>query len=83
TTDMLRAFGARYGFDVTVVDLLNSGGVAVSSTAIRDALRSGDPCQARDMLGHWHRIEGPVIHGEKQGRTLGYPTANMSLDGLH
>lgn len=83
TTDMLRAFGARYGFDVTVVDLLNSGGVAVSSTAIRDALRSGDPRQARDMLGHWHRIEGPVIHGEKRGRTLGYPTANMSLDGLH
>jgi riboflavin kinase/FMN adenylyltransferase len=83
TTDMLRAFGARYGFDVTVVDLLNSGGVAVSSTAIRDALSSGDPRQARDMLGHWHRIEGPVIHGEKRGRTLGYPTANMSLDGLH
>ncbi|MGB3408878.1 MAG: riboflavin kinase, partial [Jannaschia sp.] len=34
-------------------------------------------------LGHWHRIEGPVLHGEKRGRTLGYPTANMGLDGLH
>jgi riboflavin kinase / FMN adenylyltransferase len=35
------------------------------------------------MLGHWHRIEGEVIHGEKRGRDLGYPTANMSLEGLH
>jgi riboflavin kinase/FMN adenylyltransferase len=35
------------------------------------------------MLGHWHRIEGPVLHGEKRGRELGYPTANMSVDGLH
>jgi len=35
------------------------------------------------MLGHWHRIEGPVIGGEQRGRTLGYPTANMSIEGLH
>jgi riboflavin kinase/FMN adenylyltransferase len=35
------------------------------------------------MLGHWHRIEGPVLHGEKRGRELGYPTANMALEGLH
>jgi riboflavin kinase/FMN adenylyltransferase len=35
------------------------------------------------MLGHWHRIEGEVIHGEKRGRALGYPTANMSVAGLH
>jgi riboflavin kinase/FMN adenylyltransferase len=35
------------------------------------------------MLGHWHRIVGPVIHGEKRGRTLGWPTANMGLEGLH
>ena len=35
------------------------------------------------MLGHWHRIEGQVLHGDKRGRDLGYPTANMALDGLH
>ena len=35
------------------------------------------------MLGHAHRIDGEVLHGEKRGRALGYPTANMSLDGLH
>ncbi|MFN7175185.1 MAG: riboflavin kinase, partial [Thermaurantiacus tibetensis] len=38
---------------------------------------------AAAMLGHWHRIEGEVLHGEKRGRELGYPTANMSVDGLH
>ena len=38
---------------------------------------------AAAMLGHWHRIEGEVIHGEKRGRELGYPTANMSIAGLH
>ena len=35
------------------------------------------------MLGHWHRIEGPVIQGDQRGRELGFPTANMSIDGLH
>jgi riboflavin kinase/FMN adenylyltransferase len=35
------------------------------------------------MLGHWHRIEGRVITGDQRGRELGYPTANMSIDGLH
>ena len=35
------------------------------------------------MLGHWHRIEGEVIHGEKRGRELNFPTANMSVAGLH
>jgi len=35
------------------------------------------------MLGHWHRIEGEVLHGEKRGRELGFPTANMSVAGLH
>ncbi|MBX9873542.1 MAG: riboflavin kinase, partial [Beijerinckiaceae bacterium] len=43
----------------------------------------GRPRDAAAMLGHWHRIEGAVLHGEKRGRELGYPTANMSVDGLH
>ena len=80
--DTLKDGGARLGFDVTVADLLG-GETPVSSTAIREALSEGRPGDAARMLGHWHRIEGPVIHGEKRGRTLGYPTANMTLDGLH
>ncbi|MBF9059211.1 bifunctional riboflavin kinase/FAD synthetase [Rhodobacterales bacterium HKCCSP123] len=83
TAAMLRDFGARYGFEVTVAELLTAETGAVSSTAIRAALTEGRPRAAADMLGHWHRIEGPVLHGEKRGRELGYPTANMALDGLH
>ena len=79
----LRDGGARLGFDVTVADLLEGPAGEVSSTAIRAALAEGRPRDAAAMLGHWHRIEGPVIHGEKRGRTLGWPTANMSMDGLH
>jgi len=81
----LQAFGADMGFDVTIADLLvaTEGGTPVSSTRIREALSDGRPQDARDMLGHWHRIEGVVEHGHKRGRTLGYPTANMSITGLH
>ncbi|MEM8579023.1 MAG: bifunctional riboflavin kinase/FAD synthetase [Pseudomonadota bacterium] len=79
----LHAFGAEMGFDVTIAPLLEDTGATVSSTAIRAALSAGDPRRAKSMLGHWHRIEGPVIGGEQRGRTLGYPTANMSLEGLH
>jgi riboflavin kinase/FMN adenylyltransferase len=74
--------GARLGFDVTTADLLGDT-TPVSSTAIRIALAEGKPRDAAQMLGHWHRIEGPVLHGEKRGRELGYPTANMSVEGLH
>lgn len=79
----LRALGATLGFDVTIAPLVAMAGIEVSSTAIRKALTEGRPRDAASMLGHWHRIEGEVIHGEKRGRELGYPTANMSVDGLH
>ncbi|MFC3180930.1 bifunctional riboflavin kinase/FAD synthetase [Cypionkella sinensis] len=79
----LQALGQRYGFGVTVADLVKSNGREISSTAIRQALSEGRPRDAAAMLGHWHRIDGEVIHGEKRGRELGYPTANMSVAGLH
>ena len=79
----LRELGARYGFAVTIADLVQTGGRDISSTAIRQALTDGRPRDAAAMLGHWHRIEGEVIHGEKRGRELGYPTANMGVAGLH
>ena len=79
----LVAFGAEMGFGVTIAPLVERGTATVSSTAIREALRDARPRDAASMLGHWHRIEGPVIGGEQRGRELGYPTANMSIDGLH
>lgn len=83
TAQDLVALGARFGFGVTIATLQHSEGQVLSSTAIRAALTEGAMQQAADMLGHWHRIEGPVLHGEKRGRVLGYPTANMSIAGLH
>lgn len=80
--EALREGGARLGFEVTVAELVGEA-EPVSSTAIRAALSEGRPRDAAAMLDHWHRIEGPVLHGEKRGRTLGYPTANLSLEGLH
>lgn len=79
----LRRFGAGMGFGVTIADLVGFGGLEVSSTAIRLALTEGRPRDAATMLGHWHRIEGPVIRGDQRGRELGFPTANMSIAGLH
>ena len=83
TVQDLIAFGEEFGFGVTIAPLMAQGALTVSSTAIRNALSAGNPREAAQMLGHWHRIEGPVIGGEKRGRELGYPTANMSIDGLH
>jgi riboflavin kinase/FMN adenylyltransferase len=80
--DLERLCAAR-GIGTTVAPLVEANGAEVSSTAIRQALAEGRPRDAAAMLGHWHRIEGPVIHGEKRGRELGYPTANMGVDGLH
>jgi len=83
TAETLRALGRDLGFGVTIADLVAEGGAEISSTAIRAALGEGRPRDAAAMLGHWHRIEGAVLHGEKRGRQLGFPTANMGLDGLH
>jgi riboflavin kinase/FMN adenylyltransferase len=71
------------GFGVTIAPLLENTSGQVSSTSIRQALGDGRPHDAAAQLGHWHRIEGPVVGGEQRGRELGYPTANMSMDGLH
>lgn len=79
----LTTLGERFGFTTTIAPLVEIAGREVSSTAIRQALTDGRPRDAADMLGHLHRIEGEVIHGEKRGRELGYPTANMALSGLH
>lgn len=81
-TDLL-VFGQEMGFGVTIAPMLSTPAGRVSSTAIREALTAGRPRIAAEMLGHWHRIEGPVIQGDQRGRDLGYPTANMSIAGLH
>ena len=69
-------------FDVTIAGMKNYNTQVISSTNIRNALAAANPRGAAAMLGHWHRLEGLVTHGEKRGRELGYPTANISIDGL-
>jgi len=83
TAEDLIRFGKDLGFGVTIAPLMEYSEHTVSSTAIRQALSDGRPRDAAAMLGHWHRIEGTVIGGEQRGRDLGFPTANMSIDGLH
>jgi len=79
----LQAFGREFGFRVSTARLVEDRGAEVSSTAIRRKLAEGKPRDAAAMLGHWHRIDGPVLHGDRRGKALGYPTANMSIMDLH
>jgi riboflavin kinase/FMN adenylyltransferase len=71
------------GFGVTIAQMVALDAGEVSSTNIRAALADGRPRVAAEMLGHWHRIVGEVIRGDQRGRDLGYPTANMSIEGRH
>ena len=80
---MLEEYGRKLGFGVTIAPLVEDNKGIFSSTSIRNAITDGRPDDAAHMLGHWYRIEGTVISGDQRGRELGYPTANMSLDGLH
>ena len=80
---ILKDLGADLGFGVSSLELIKSKHGEISSTSIRNLLSEGKPKEAASHLGHWHRIEGPVVGGEQRGRVLGYPTANMELSGLH
>jgi riboflavin kinase/FMN adenylyltransferase len=73
----LESAGERHGFDVDVVELLDTGGI-VSSTRIRELLELGDVSSANTLLGSRYRVSSLVVDGEKRGRALGYPTANLN-----
>jgi riboflavin kinase/FMN adenylyltransferase len=80
TPEFLIDAGKRHGFAVEIVAPLKDGDVPVSSGKIRDALEAGDIARANELLGHTWFVSGEVIHGEKRGRELGFPTANIRLD---
>ncbi|MGW9232572.1 bifunctional riboflavin kinase/FAD synthetase [Pseudorhizobium sp. NPDC055634] len=76
----LMASGKRHGFDVTLVDAFrDENGEVISSSRIRALLAQGDVSAAAGLLGYRFTVEGEVIGGQKLGRTLGFPTANMAL----
>ncbi|MGH6636687.1 MAG: bifunctional riboflavin kinase/FAD synthetase [Gammaproteobacteria bacterium] len=76
---LLCQLGERCGFTVERADTFELDGARVSSTRVRDALASGDLDQARRLLGRNYGISGRVMHGDKRGMSLGFPTVNISL----
>jgi riboflavin kinase/FMN adenylyltransferase len=72
--------GAKHGFAVEIAPPLEDEGRPVSSGTIRAALAAGRVVEAAELLGYPWFVTGTVIHGEKRGRALGYPTANLRLD---
>ena len=76
---MLKEKGKLYGFSVEDTGSYEVAGLRISSTIIRDALGSGDLAQAEKLLGHCYSVCGRVAHGDKRGRTIGYPTANIRM----
>jgi riboflavin kinase / FMN adenylyltransferase len=79
----LKESGPLYGFTVEEIPAQDVDHVAVSSTKIRQALLEGDVKTAKEFLGHDYTLTGKVIHGEKKGHELGYPTANISVESRY
>jgi riboflavin kinase/FMN adenylyltransferase len=80
TTEVLRAAGAVHGFTVDVAPAFVDGGRRISSGLVRTALAAGDVADATSLLGYPWFVTGEVVHGDKRGRELGFPTANVRLD---
>jgi riboflavin kinase/FMN adenylyltransferase len=77
---LLKQLGRGLGFGVSsVTKVAAPGGEAYSSTRVREYLQAGNPTRAALFLGRYYEIEGRVQHGDKRGRELGFPTANIPL----
>lgn len=80
---LLQKLAPQFGFDVTIIeDVAPVDGVRVSSSAIRSLLAEGNVAAAAKLLGRSPSVCGEVVHGEKRGRQLGFPTANLAQDSL-
>jgi len=77
---VLAYMGEMEGFDVTVFKAVVENGEKISSSKVRAALKEGRPEEAARFLGHWWSVEGHVAPGDKRGRELGFPTANLRLE---
>lgn len=75
--EMLIRSGQQSGFAVHVVPRQPLDGTAISSTLVRDLVAGGNVARAASFLGYWHGWEGLVVHGDRRGRELGFPTANL------
>jgi riboflavin kinase/FMN adenylyltransferase len=77
---LLEEMGRDYGFSASRAPLLATADHPVSSTWIRERVAAGDVAAAADALARPHRVEGTVVRGDRRGRELGYPTANVAVD---
>jgi riboflavin kinase/FMN adenylyltransferase len=77
--DTLRMAGAKYGFEVVATPIVDIHGTEVRSSAIRAAIASGGVALASRMLGRPFEIEGDVVPGDGRGRSIGFPTANITM----
>ncbi|RTL64870.1 MAG: bifunctional riboflavin kinase/FAD synthetase [Pseudonocardiaceae bacterium] len=75
---MLADLGRRFGFTVEGLGLVSDDSVTLSSTFVRACIDAGDVETAAAVLGRPHRIDGVVVHGDRRGRELGFPTANVA-----
>ena len=76
--EQLVRWGEELGFEVGIVEPILVNGVRVSSSQIRQAIEAGRVDEARSLLGRYHFISGTVVEGNRRGRDLGYPTANIA-----
>jgi riboflavin kinase/FMN adenylyltransferase len=76
---MLQEAGRRFGFQVETLPAVMHGSQRISSSAVRAALAEGDFVRTSELLGHPYTMSGHVIHGQKLGRTLGFPTLNLRV----
>jgi riboflavin kinase/FMN adenylyltransferase len=76
---MLQEAGQRFGFQVETLPAVMHGAQRISSSAVRAALAEGDFARTSELLGHPYTMSGHVIHGQKLGRTLGFPTLNLRV----
>ncbi len=77
--ELLKSFNSNHDFEVKMINLVEISGKKISSTSIRKLLTSGKISEANAHLNKPYAITGPVVHGEKLGRELGYPTANIEI----
>ena len=77
---LLETLGREAGIAARAVAPVMDGGAPVSSSRVRDALRAGDPQEAARLLTRPFAIRGVVEHGDKRGREIGYPTANLAIE---
>jgi len=76
---MLQEAGRRYGFQAETLSAVMHGERRISSSAVREALKEADFAATQQLLGHPYVMSGHVIHGQKLGRTLGFPTLNLRV----